>query len=84
MSQKPNQTAQIVMSTLLLSVICTVAPAKTIYVDDDATGANDGTSWTDAYIFLQDALADANSAERPVEIRVALEKTRDGRLFIKK
>jgi parallel beta-helix repeat protein len=44
---------------------------KTIYVDDDAVGANDGSSWTDAYNYLQDALADANSAEKPVEIRVA-------------
>jgi hypothetical protein len=42
-----------------------------IYVDDDAAGANDGTSWEDAYTFLQDALADANSTEKPIEIRVA-------------
>jgi parallel beta-helix repeat protein/predicted outer membrane repeat protein len=45
--------------------------AKVIYVDDDAVGNNDGTSWENAYTFLQDALADANSAEKPVEIRVA-------------
>jgi phosphotriesterase-related protein len=44
---------------------------KTIYVDDDATGANDGTSWTNAYVYLQDALADGETAEEPVEIRVA-------------
>jgi hypothetical protein len=44
---------------------------KTIYVDDDAAGANDGLNWENAYIYLQDALADANSAEKPVEIRVA-------------
>jgi len=59
---------------------CNISAAKTIYVDDDAPvssvedrngGANDGTSWADAYVFLQDALADANSAEKPVEIRVA-------------
>jgi len=44
---------------------------KIIYVDDDANGVNDGSSWENAYIYLQDALADANSAEKPVEIRIA-------------
>jgi len=44
---------------------------KIIYVDDDATGANDGSSWQNAYIYLQDALADANSSDKPIEIRVA-------------
>jgi len=48
-----------------------VARAKTIYVDADATGANDGTNWADAYKFLQDGLADANASAKPVEIRVA-------------
>ena len=38
------------------------AAEKIIYVDDDATGADDGSSWQDAYNFLQDALADAVSA----------------------
>jgi phosphotriesterase-related protein len=42
-----------------------------IYVDDNAVGANDGSSWENAYIYLQDAFADANSAEKPVEIRIA-------------
>jgi hypothetical protein len=42
-----------------------------IYVDINATGANDGSSWLNAYNYLQDALADANSAEKPVEILVA-------------
>jgi len=44
---------------------------KIIYVDDDAAGTNDGSSWANAYNDLQDALADANSADKPVEIRVA-------------
>jgi len=49
----------------------TLYQEKIIYVDDDAVGFNDGSSWQNAYTFLQDALADANSAEKPVEIRVA-------------
>jgi len=44
---------------------------RIIYVDDDAAGANGGTNWENAYAFLQDALADADSAEKPVEIHVA-------------
>lgn len=45
---------------------------KVIYVDDDATtGVNDGTCWINAYIYLQDALTDAETSEKPVEIRVA-------------
>ena len=40
----------------------------TIYVDADATGANDGSSWEDAFNYLQDALADARNGD---EIRVA-------------
>ena len=47
------------------------AVGKVIYVDDSAIGANDGTSWVDAYNYLQDALADANITEKPVEILVA-------------
>jgi predicted outer membrane repeat protein len=39
-----------------------------VYVDRDATGANDGTSWCDAYPFLQDALAAAGTHSK---IRVA-------------
>jgi predicted outer membrane repeat protein len=43
-----------------------IAPVKRppglILVDMDANGANDGSSWPDAYNYLQDALADANVA----------------------
>lgn len=56
---------------LIVVLFCPLTYGKVIYVDDDSNGANDGTSWEKAYIYLQDALTDANSAEKPVEIRVA-------------
>lgn len=42
-----------------------------IYVDADARGRNDGMSWGNAYEYLQDALAQADSVGGPVEVRVA-------------
>jgi hypothetical protein len=32
-------------------------PSRTIHVDADATGGDDGLSWADAFVDLQDALA---------------------------
>jgi len=55
----------------LLITLCPTASGKIIYVDDDAAGANDGSSWENAYVYLQDAFADANDSIKPVEIQVA-------------
>jgi hypothetical protein len=44
---------------------------RTVYVDPDAHGFNNGSSWIDAYNYLQDALADARSDANVSEIRVA-------------
>ncbi len=47
-------------------------PPPLLFVDDDATGANNGTSWTDAFDSLQDALVVAAAARDCVtEIWVA-------------
>ena len=68
------RTNRIIPLLIVAFILATAAPtfaASTIYVDADAPGANDGSSWDDAYNYLQDALANANSALKPVEIRVA-------------
>jgi len=62
-----------ILNTILTVLVCLFAMAgtgnaKTIYVDCDAAGANDGSSWPDAYDYLQDALMFATAGD---EIRVA-------------
>ena len=47
-----------IFSLLIPSILCSLACGKVIYVDDDAAGAIDGSSWENAYVYLQDALAD--------------------------
>ena len=71
MSGKIDLTRWLIAFVTSLGMGWTVFAAQVIYVDAGATGANDGTSWVDAYKYLQDALADANSVEKPAEVRVA-------------
>ena len=46
-----------ILPILLLLFFASEAAAVRHYVDKDATGLDDGTSWTDAFVDLQDALA---------------------------
>jgi len=60
---------RIVLCVLFLSAgLCTAVPGSVIYVDDDAAGAGNGTSWVEAFADLQDAIAMAQGGD---EIRVA-------------
>ncbi len=59
------RTIPLVLIALLFSF---TAYGKVIYVDDDAVGANNGTSWENAYVYLQDALMRASEGD---EVRVA-------------
>jgi predicted outer membrane repeat protein len=65
------KTNKLPLMFILMALLCTQAIGKIIYVDDDANGVKNGTSWENAYKYLQDALTDAKYAAKPVEIRVA-------------
>jgi len=62
MKTRKNISNLAAMAVLVLVIVGT-AGAKIIYVDDNAAGANDGSSWEDAYKYLQDALAGASSGD---------------------
>jgi hypothetical protein len=68
---KENPKIWLVMWVFIVALVNMGFAERIIYVDADATGANNGSSWESAYKFLQDGLADANSSAKPVEIRVA-------------
>jgi predicted outer membrane repeat protein len=50
----------------LIALLCTYeqTAARQVYVDADAKGNNDGSSWADAYNHLQDALAAVSSGDK--------------------
>jgi len=63
MNKRTNKNRWVVISILLAGGYCTAASGGTIYVKAGAGGANDGTSWADAYNLLEDGLDDAGSGD---------------------
>ncbi len=63
-----GQLKMVAVACALIAGLSAAAPARIIYVDDDAAGAADGMSWRSAFPHLQDALAVAQPGD---EIRVA-------------
>ena len=63
MKKRANLKMLLVMAVLFVGMAPAVAAGGTIYVDANAAGANNGTSWADAYNYLQDALVVASSGD---------------------
>ena len=68
MNRSNKQKVGLGMLSFLLLMLNSSLAGQIIYVDASATGANDGSSWTDAYVELQSALVEAEYGD---EIRVA-------------
>lgn len=49
----------------------TLTTSAALFVDDDGPLDGDGSSWTNAYKYLQDALVEVETLTKPVEIRIA-------------
>ncbi|MBN1360522.1 MAG: hypothetical protein JW993_08020 [Sedimentisphaerales bacterium] len=56
------------VACVLVLELGAIGQGAIIYVDDDAGGFGDGSSWADAFVYLQDALAVAQAGD---EVRVA-------------
>ena len=68
MRGKANHIRSLLCALFLLTVLCTAATGKVIYVDVDAVAEFDGSEWAFAYRTLQDAISKVQFGD---EIRIA-------------
>jgi predicted outer membrane repeat protein len=68
MRGKANHVRSLLCALFLLAASGTATAGRVIYVDARAIGADDGSSWTNAFNYLQDAITTASAGD---EIRVA-------------
>ncbi|MHC4440819.1 MAG: DUF1565 domain-containing protein, partial [Planctomycetota bacterium] len=68
MKAKTNHKRWLLWILFLLGAVRMAEAGRVIYVDDDAAGTNDGSSWANAYNYLQDAIIIASAGD---EILVA-------------
>ena len=71
----PGRLSTIAVMRSGLAVVLALAAAAhagptVIHVDDDAPPGGDGATWATAFTYLQDALAAADAAGTPVELRI--------------
>ncbi|MCK4887218.1 MAG: right-handed parallel beta-helix repeat-containing protein, partial [Planctomycetes bacterium] len=64
MRKKTNLKKWVVVCIFIFTTAGSIAVADTIYVDDNAPGGGNGSSWNLAYQSLQDALSDASSGDQ--------------------
>ena len=57
------KTLLLVFPLVCVVLLCASTFGGIIYVDADAVGANNGSSWADAFVYLQDGLAAAEAGD---------------------
>ncbi len=63
MGRRRRRVLPTIVSMLAAALLAPTATARVIYVKWDATGANNGTSWANAFFHLQDGLAASVSGD---------------------
>lgn len=71
LSTNPHQPAMLASAFSGSTFVGLGSPAGRIFVDADAAGANDGSSWTDAFTSFEDALAASTPGSGVTEIWAA-------------